>query len=63
MRNLLSSEEVSKLRTCLESSSDIQSHAYGRNDSQGRQSKLCLWNYAGDDLTGVVARYSHLNRD
>ena len=42
----------------METSEDIKNHAYGRNDGKGRQSRLCVWNYAGNDVTGVVARYS-----
>ena len=56
IRGLLNSEELSKLKHALENSEDIKKHAYGRNDSQGRVSKLCLWNYAGNDICGVMAR-------
>ena len=58
MRGLLSPPEVDKLRHCVEASEDIKNNAYGRNDGKGRQSRLCIWNYAGNDLTGVVARYT-----
>jgi hypothetical protein len=30
--------------------------AHGRSDGAGKESKLSLWNYAGDDLCGIVAR-------
>ena len=53
----MSPPEVDKLRHCVEASEDIKNNAYGRNDGKGRQSRLCIWNYAGNDLTGVVARY------
>ena len=56
VRGLLRNEELSKLKNALENSKDIKKHAYGRNDSQGRVSKMCLWNYAGNDICGVVAR-------
>ena len=56
VRGLLSPPEVERLRHCMENSEDIKSHAYGRNDGKGRQSKLCIWNFAGNDVTGVVAR-------
>ena len=56
VRGLLSPPEVDKLRQCMETSEDIKNHAYGRGDGKGRQSKLCVWNYAGNDVTGVVAR-------
>ena len=52
----MSPAEVDKLRRCMETSEDIKNHAYGRNDGKGRQSKLCIWNFAGNDVTGVVAR-------
>ena len=52
----MSPPEVDRLRHCMENSEDIKSHAYGRNDGKGRQSKLCIWNFAGNDVTGVVAR-------
>ena len=55
----VSNQEVERLRYCIETSEDIKNHAYGRNDGKGRQSRLCVWNYAGNDVTGVVARYSH----
>ena len=55
---MLSNQEVERLRYCIETSEDIKNHAYGRNDGKGRQSRLCVWNYAGNDVTGVVARYS-----
>lgn len=56
VRGLLSPPEVERLRHCMENSEDIKRHAYGRNDGKGRQSKLCIWNFAGNDVTGVVAR-------
>ena len=52
----MSPAEVDKLRRCMETSEDIKNHAYGRNDGKGRQSRLCVWNYAGNDVTGVVSR-------
>ena len=63
VRGLLSSPEVTKLRQCMEESEDIKRYAYGRNDSLGRQSKMCIWNYAGNDVTGVVARYVSIPKD
>jgi len=56
VKHLLSPEEVQKLRSCFEGSEDIQKHAYGRSDGKNRVSKLCVWNVAGDDISGVVAR-------
>ena len=56
VRNLLDQNEVAKLKECLESSEDIQEHAYGRSDGMGASSKLAIWNMAGDDVSGMVAR-------
>jgi len=56
VRGLLDKEEVSKLRQCMEESKDIPKFAIGRSDGQGATSKLCVWNKAGDDVCGVVAR-------
>ena len=56
VHNLLDHNEVTKLRECLEASEDIQKHAYGRSDGMGAASKLAIWNMAGDDVSGLVAR-------
>ena len=40
MRGLWSPEEVAKLRRCMEESTDIQEHGYGRSDGMGAQSKV-----------------------
>ena len=32
--------KVDKLRQCMEESTDIRKHAYGRSDGQGAQSKV-----------------------
>jgi ectoine hydroxylase-related dioxygenase (phytanoyl-CoA dioxygenase family) len=34
----------------------LHEHAYGRKDTEGRESRLALWNHPGDDLFGVVSR-------
>ncbi len=44
------------MKACAEQSNDIKKYAYGRSDSHGRTSKMCLWNYAGNDVFGMVAR-------
>ena len=63
VRNLFSIEEISKLKDHFETHEDIQKHAYGRSDGNNRMSKLCIWNKAGDDLSGIVARYFHGKKD
>lgn len=57
VRGLFSPSESEKIKDCLEKSEDIKAHAYGGDDGHGRISKMCLWNYAGNDVLGVVARW------
>ena len=59
-RNLLSPEEVSKLKCALENKDGVMSHVYSRDDGSGRRSKTVLWNHPGNDLTGVIARSEKL---
>ena len=58
VRGLLTTEEVTKLKNHMEMSKDIHKHSYGREDGMGRKSNLSLWNVAGDDVAGIVARYT-----
>ena len=57
VRNLFQEAEMSNLKYYFENNIQIQKNAYGRSDGNDRISKLSLWNYAGDDLSGIVARY------
>jgi hypothetical protein len=57
VRGLFSGPEISKLRQFTETNEDIKKYSYGRDDGTGRVAKLCIWNYPGNDVTGVVARY------
>ena len=57
MRGLLSKAEIGKLRDDLETNTEIGQHVHGRSDGQDRKINMCLWNHAGNDLTGVIARY------
>ena len=56
---MLSTPEISKLRHFTETNEDIKKYSYGRDDGTGRVAKICLWNYPGNDVTGVVARYAY----
>ena len=58
VRGLLTAKEVTKLKDHMEMSKDIHKHSYGREDGMGRKSNLSLWNVAGDDVPGMVARYT-----
>ncbi len=58
VRKLFDEAEVAKLKAYMEQSKSIEKHAYGRSDGMSRVSRMCVWNKAGDDIAGVVARYS-----
>jgi len=52
----LSKEELSHVRSALEQDSGILQHSYAVNDGHGRNSRLCIWNHPGNDITGMVGR-------
>jgi len=56
VRNLLSKAEVAKIIKFYENSEDIEKYAYGRDDGLHKKTKVCLWNYAGDDIGDMVSR-------
>ncbi|XP_076455133.1 L-proline trans-4-hydroxylase-like [Babylonia areolata] len=56
VRNLLSKEEVDKIRGHLERSDVIKQYAFDVDDGAGKKSRMCLWNQPGSDLTGMLAR-------
>ena len=56
VRGLFNNQEMAKIKDCVEKSEDIKKHSYGREDSKGRLSKLCIWNLAGNDILGMAVR-------
>lgn len=56
LRSLLSHEELNKLQGALENDEGVVKHNFNRDDGHGRQSRLCLWNHPGNDITGMLAR-------
>jgi len=56
VRDLLDGTEVTKLRIAVENDEGAQTQNYGRDDGAGRKTKVVLWNNAGNDITGVIAR-------
>ena len=71
LKNLFSEPEISKLLEFYENSEEIQKHAYGRDDGLNKKTKVeaeescrnitfslkvCLWNFAGDDIGDMVSR-------
>lgn len=55
VRNMLSKEEVVKVKTAVQDSKGIIRHSYSRSDGVG-QSRLCVWNHPGNDVTGMLVR-------
>jgi len=56
VRGLLDDKETSMLKAAVESDSGLQSSSYGRDDGDGRRTRLALWDDPADDITGVIAR-------
>lgn len=56
IRGLLAPAEVERLKNYMESNTKLNEKSYGRLDGQGLESRLALWNVAGDDLSGVISR-------
>ncbi len=56
VRALFDKEEIDILRRAAKNDQAFQQHAYDIKDGEGGKSKLVLWNKAGEDLYGTVAR-------
>lgn len=56
VRSLFDKEEMEILKTTAKADKAIKEKAVGLKDTQGKVSKLALWNQAGDDVFGMVAR-------
>ena len=56
IRSLFDEEETGILREAARSDQALTQHAYDRKDAEGGVTKLVLWNKAGDDVFGAVAR-------
>ena len=56
VKNMFSEDEVSILRSAIETDPLISGHVMPMGDGEGRVSKLTLWNKAGNDTFGMFAR-------
>ncbi|MBD0327920.1 MAG: phytanoyl-CoA dioxygenase family protein, partial [Pyrinomonadaceae bacterium] len=56
VRSLFDSEEMRILREAAISDAALKDNAHDLRDNQGGNTKLSLWNSAGDDVYGLVAR-------
>jgi ectoine hydroxylase len=55
-RKLFESGEIGKLLEFAQEDPSFAASVYGRKDSTGKETKLALWNQAGDDLYSMFAR-------
>src|SRR5262245_43153000 len=55
-RGLFALDEIEKLRRFAEEDPSFAGTVYGRKDSTGHETKLALWNHAGEDLYSMFAR-------
>jgi ectoine hydroxylase-related dioxygenase (phytanoyl-CoA dioxygenase family) len=55
-RGLFNREEMENLRTASRQDQAMKAQAHDLKDASGTTTKLALWNQAGDDLFGLVAR-------
>jgi ectoine hydroxylase-related dioxygenase (phytanoyl-CoA dioxygenase family) len=60
VEDLLDAEEVEILRHVAKADRSIEEQAISRRDGEGGVTKLKLWNEAGDDLYGIIARSRRL---
>lgn len=56
IRSLLTSQELSRLNEDIQKDNGIIQHSFVVPDGHGRNSRLCLWNHPGQDITGMVGR-------
>lgn len=56
VRALFDAEEIDILRTAAKADAALKSNAYEVADGQGSAIKLALWNKAGENIYGAVAR-------
>jgi hypothetical protein len=56
IRGLFDAEEMGILLNFAKQDQGLLAGAYGRKDASGQETKLTLWNHAGDDLYGQFSR-------
>ena len=56
LRQLFDAAEMEILLAYAKNDPGLKAGAYARKDSAGNETKLALWNHAGDDLYGMFSR-------
>jgi ectoine hydroxylase len=59
-RGLFARPEIEKLLRWAQEDPSFSSQLYGRKDASGHETKLALWNHAGDDLYSMFARSARI---
>ncbi|XP_060558238.1 sushi, von Willebrand factor type A, EGF and pentraxin domain-containing protein 1-like [Ruditapes philippinarum] len=55
VRNFLSKEEVTHIKTSFESD-EFKAYMYALDNSEGRETHMIIWKQPGDDITGILGR-------
>ncbi|CAL1547969.1 unnamed protein product, partial [Lymnaea stagnalis] len=53
VRGLLNAEELDIIEEAVNGPDSLTSYAYGNDDGEGREARMCLWNNPGNDTTGA----------
>ena len=56
VKGLFDNEEISILRTAIETDPNLKENLYNRFDSSGRKTIMATWNHPGDSVYGLAAR-------
>ena len=56
VRKLFDAEEISILRTAIETDPALHSKLYDRNDASGKSTRMATWNHPGESVYGLAAR-------
>jgi len=60
VRGMFDAEETALLRRAMESDPQVEQHALLRPDAEGGNTRISLWNRAGDSVYGLAARSARM---
>lgn len=56
VKGLWREKELSVVEEALTGEDAITQYAYGNEDKDGKEARMCIWSYTGNDTTGTIAR-------
>ena len=56
IRSLFDTEEITLLRSAIETDPQLHASLYDRNDASGKATRMATWNHPGDSVYGLAAR-------